>query len=124
MSDAAEIIKDIRSLITGNVSGVGFYDRWSQQDDAIPYVVVGNVQRVRFNAKEWRSSIYYVTLHLWNRDERGSKETRDLGNEIIIALDNVTLESTGMSAYFTDSIDVNDPDDESLIQIVINLEVR
>lgn len=124
MSTETDIIKDIRALIIAEVTGVGVYDSWAQSADAMPYVVFGPIQRVRFNAKNWRSSIYMVRLHLWNRDNRGSIATRNYSDEIITALDNIDLPTTDLRAYFSDSIDVRDNEDESIYQTVLSFEVR
>lgn len=120
----SDIIKDIRALILADVASVGIYDKWAHPDDALPYVVFGATQRVRNHAKEGRFSIYYVTLHLWNRDAIGSIATRNLAEEIIDAVDNKKLSNANLDCYFVDNIVMPDSEDESINHFVMSFECR
>lgn len=123
MTTSTSIQKDIRDRLTAEVEGVAVYDRWAQGGDATPYITFGPTQVVRNHSKEARFRIYFVTLHLFYRDQTGSIASRNLADEIVDALDMQKLTDSQLDCYFTDLISVYE-DDEVTNHIVLNFEVR
>ena len=123
MSKETDILLDIRARIIDQIPTVAVFDSWAQSVDAMPYIVFGPTQVVRNHAQASRFKIYFVSLHLWMNDSKGSIAARDLANEVLDAVDMYKCPTAELDCYFQDHISVID-EDEALRHIVLNFEVR
>lgn len=123
MSVETDAQKDIRALIVAALPNVAVYDRHAEHSDDTPYITFGPTQRVRNHYQATRNSIYYMTMHLWVRDNEGSVASRDLANQLVDAIDNRKLSTANLDCYYVDHTSLYEQD-EVMNHIVIQVEVR
>lgn len=84
----------------------------SEDDDAFPYVAIGEYTAAEFDTDDIDGMEQTIALHCWDR-RRGKKRVKQVADAVYNALHNVTLEVVGQHAifcYFEFSESIPDPD--------------